>query len=358
MYQTTFTFSILLYTNTAFWGIFNSWIISNSLSKLHHLHCHVLGKVRSARCPWGPAVCCFSHTMHQQFWHSQQQRSLTNYPAGTASTELVCSQPQGIQNCRSHSQCSRGAQGHAPAHSLFQHNTLWETSFKHFLGHLLSLLKKNRFPRAAFPASTCLKPQSSARGQSDWNCGAGQSQQSQLPSPIPRLQLWPAQLPPHDGALGFTEQLQYQFLTVLPQDSSSTPCSEATLHTSTPGASVEWTAALSSCAEHSKWLMQAPASDVLIPWGSCVTGVHNRKKGSSRININLIIPDTASPHLTPPPLRCLLSHATGTSLFPKQAQENQMLTDTKVSEETKNVSSSIFSFGLYLLCINNVLIWR
>lgn len=83
--------------------------------------------------------------------------------------------PQWIQSCRSHSQCSRGAQGHAPAHSLFQHNTLGETSFKQFLGHLLSLLKKPGSQGLLFlPA--CLKLQSSARGQTDWNCGAGQSQ--------------------------------------------------------------------------------------------------------------------------------------------------------------------------------------
>lgn len=219
---------------------------------------------------------------------------------------------------------------------------------KQSLGHLLSLLKKARFPRTAFPASMCLKAQSSATA-TDCNCGAGQSQHPQLPSLILRLQLRPAQLPPHDGALGFTEQLQHQFLTVLPQASSSTPCTEATLPESQELLLSELLQPLQPC-QASQLSDAGSCLQYAHSRGSCVTGVRNRKNGSGTININLIIPDTASPHSTPIPLYCLSSHATDTSqpFFPKKAQENQMLTDTKVSAETKNVSSSIFSFGLYL----------
>lgn len=104
-------------------------------------------------------------------------------------------------------------------------------------------------------------------------------------------------------------------------------------HTSwIPGASTEWTSLLQPCPV-SQVTDTGSCLKCAHSMGFCATGVHNRKKGSSTIHINLIIPGTASPHSTQPPLHCLLSHAAGTSqpLFPKQAQENQVVTDTKLS---------------------------
>lgn len=94
----------------------------------------------------------------RRFWHSQQQGSLTNYLAGTASTELVCSHPQWIQSCRSslllmsprcwcHSSAAQEFRVMHLQRSLFQHNTLWETSFNTIPDSSAFPVKKARFPR-------------------------------------------------------------------------------------------------------------------------------------------------------------------------------------------------------------------
>lgn len=244
-----------------------------------------------------------------------------------------------------------GARGYAPARSLLQHNAHHERQALSSTWVICFPCQKSQVPKGCFSCQHVFKiPKAvkadkltrtveldnlSSPSSQTWSQGCS----SGLHSSHHTMELRDLQ-----------EQLQHQLLTVLPLDSSSTPCTEAALPESHE-------LPLSECLPPSPAVpsipndcTHTPTSNVLIPWGFCLTGVDYRKKGSSTIDINLIIPDAASPHSTQPPLHCLSSRATGTSqpLIPKQAQENHTVTDTKVLASTKNFSSSIFSFGLCL----------
>lgn len=117
----------------------------------------------SARSPWGPAVCCFSHTKHQgvlalaeagkpdklSSWHSLYWSGMFSSPVNpelqrlpaAEVTVLMMSHP--VQH-RSSGLCTRTT--HAMRDKL-----------RTVPGSFAFPVKKARFPRAAFPVSTCLK---------------------------------------------------------------------------------------------------------------------------------------------------------------------------------------------------------
>lgn len=117
----------------------------------------------SARSPWGPAVCCFSHTKHQgvlalaeagkpdklSSWHSLYWSGMFSSPVNpelqrlpaAEVTVLMMSHP--VQH-RSSGLCTRTT--HAMRDKL-----------RTVPGSFAFPVKKARFPRAAFPVSMCLK---------------------------------------------------------------------------------------------------------------------------------------------------------------------------------------------------------